>query len=73
MNKAQDILNRLNSLDEDKRVEAKCGSKIDRSDGCTTPNILKTTELFKRGRKKKITFTSKITQGRLRCLGCLSS
>lgn len=31
MNKAQDILNRLNSLDEDKRVEAKCGSKIDRS------------------------------------------
>lgn len=31
MNKAQDILYRLNSLDEDKRVEAKCGSKIDRS------------------------------------------
>lgn len=31
MNKAQNILDRLNSLDEDKRVEAKCGSKIDRS------------------------------------------
>lgn len=31
MNKAKDILDRLNSLDEDKRVEAKSGSKIDRS------------------------------------------
>ena len=31
MNKAEDILNRLNSLDEDKRVEAKTGSRIDRS------------------------------------------
>ena len=31
MNKAKDILGRLNSLDEDKRVEAKSGSKIDRS------------------------------------------
>ena len=31
MNKAQDILDRLNSLDEDKRIEAKNGSKIDRS------------------------------------------
>ena len=31
MNKAQNILDRLNSLDEDKRVEAKIGSKIDHS------------------------------------------
>ena len=28
------------------------GSKLDRSDGCTTPNILKSTELLKRGGKK---------------------
>ncbi len=31
MNKAQEIFDRLNSLDEDKCLEAKCGSKIDRS------------------------------------------
>ena len=31
MNKAQDIFDRLNNVDEDKRIEAKNGSKIDRS------------------------------------------
>lgn len=31
MNKAKDIFERLNDIDEDKRVEAKTGSKIDRS------------------------------------------
>ncbi len=31
MNKAKEIVSRLNSIDEDRRVEAKTGSKIDRS------------------------------------------
>ena len=31
MKKAQDIFDKLNNVDEDKRIEAKSGSKIDRS------------------------------------------